>query len=182
MNLQAAARVPMLMSCTRKLPVIISDNSFALPKLLPNDLAFYKLPSIFQNSIIVHFFTKLTSKFVIFFNKFAIFYGFQYNAWKSSGLCSYSALLTQCFNSSLYIMHFQVKQLLLLLLKICCALIRALFISLYWFKSWSKDIVSQNHFQTCLVQHPSIGFSNSWLLRASPSALHTHAHFRSRSL
>lgn len=38
--LQAAARVPMLMSCTLKLPVIISDNSFALPKLLPSDFAF----------------------------------------------------------------------------------------------------------------------------------------------
>lgn len=40
--LQAAARVPMLMSCTLKLPVIISDKSFALPKLLPRDFAFYK--------------------------------------------------------------------------------------------------------------------------------------------
>jgi len=39
-NLQAAARVPILMSCTLKLPVIISDKSFALPKLLPRDFAF----------------------------------------------------------------------------------------------------------------------------------------------
>lgn len=128
--LQAAARVPMLMSCTLKLPVIISDKSFALPKLLPRDFAFYIIRSLNQseNKLTIEFkeyfhvlrnrwlmlcasqrntrnlyllhskvknficlaffrhlsfnFHELTSKFVSFFNKFAIFYEFNSAPWQ----------------------------------------------------------------------------------------------------